>query len=261
MMQPNSSPEPLTAPHLPARHGFFTRPGGVSGGPVREPELHPLRPGRARAVRKTARAPRRARPAARLLGLTQVHGADVVVATELAPEDRPARRRAGHRPPRPRARHHHRRLRPGPVRRPGGRGDRRGACRLARRGDGCAGGDRRGDGRARRRARPHRSPRSAPASARRRYEVAAGSARRGALARDAADAPASSRPGARRTAGNSISAGYCAQPPAGRRPAYGSNASRRTRWRTKQRFFSHRRRTLAGGGPIGHQISIIGLAG
>lgn len=27
------------------------------------------------------------------------------------------------------------------------------------------------------------------------------------------------------------------------------------------RFFSHRRRTLAGGGPIGHQISIIALAG
>ncbi len=27
------------------------------------------------------------------------------------------------------------------------------------------------------------------------------------------------------------------------------------------RFFSHRRRTLAGGGPIGHQISIIALPG
>jgi copper oxidase (laccase) domain-containing protein len=27
------------------------------------------------------------------------------------------------------------------------------------------------------------------------------------------------------------------------------------------RFFSHRRRTLAGGGPIGHQISIVSLAG
>jgi polyphenol oxidase len=26
------------------------------------------------------------------------------------------------------------------------------------------------------------------------------------------------------------------------------------------RFFSHRRRTLAGGGPIGHQISLITLA-
>jgi hypothetical protein len=25
------------------------------------------------------------------------------------------------------------------------------------------------------------------------------------------------------------------------------------------RFFSHRRRTLAGGGPIGHQISVIAL--
>jgi copper oxidase (laccase) domain-containing protein len=24
-----------------------------------------------------------------------------------------------------------------------------------------------------------------------------------------------------------------------------------------ERFFSHRRRTLAGGGPIGHQISIV----
>ena len=27
----------------------------------------------------------------------------------------------------------------------------------------------------------------------------------------------------------------------------------------EQRFFSHRRRTLAGGGPIGHQISVIAL--
>ncbi len=27
-----------------------------------------------------------------------------------------------------------------------------------------------------------------------------------------------------------------------------------------ERFFSHRRRTLAGGGPIGHQLSVIGLA-
>ncbi|MBV9539295.1 MAG: laccase domain-containing protein, partial [Acidisphaera sp.] len=27
----------------------------------------------------------------------------------------------------------------------------------------------------------------------------------------------------------------------------------------EERFFSHRRRTLAGGGPIGHQISIVAL--
>jgi polyphenol oxidase len=27
----------------------------------------------------------------------------------------------------------------------------------------------------------------------------------------------------------------------------------------EDRFFSHRRRTLAGGGPIGHQISILAL--
>jgi polyphenol oxidase len=29
---------------------------------------------------------------------------------------------------------------------------------------------------------------------------------------------------------------------------------------SEERFFSHRRRTLAGGGPIGHQLSAIGIA-
>jgi polyphenol oxidase len=84
MMQPNSSPEPLTAPHLPARHGFFTRAGGVSGGAFaslncnlsgqdsREAVLN----NRARAAHALDADPHR------LLGLTQVHGAEVVVVTE-----------------------------------------------------------------------------------------------------------------------------------------------------------------------------------
>ena len=71
---------------------------------------------------------------------------------------------------------------------------------------------------------------------------------------------ASSRTGNARTDGNSISAGYCES----RLMLAGVEQIERIEADTapdEARFFSHRRRTLAGGGPIGHQISIIGLAG
>ncbi|HJS87204.1 MAG TPA: laccase domain-containing protein, partial [Acetobacteraceae bacterium] len=75
-------PAPLLSPILPVPHGFFTREGGVSEGAFaslncslsgpdsREAVLE----NRARAARATGVAPER------LLGLTQVHGADVVTA-------------------------------------------------------------------------------------------------------------------------------------------------------------------------------------
>lgn len=75
-----SEPEPLACPELPARHGFFTRRGGVSSGPYATLNCS-LSSGdaaalvaenRARAARAVGADP------ARLLGLMQVHGAVVV---------------------------------------------------------------------------------------------------------------------------------------------------------------------------------------
>ena len=77
-------PEPLRAARLAAPHGFFTRQGGVSGGPFATLNCslsgHDSRDAvlanRARAARAIGAEP------ARLVGLTQVHGADVVEVTE-----------------------------------------------------------------------------------------------------------------------------------------------------------------------------------
>ena len=83
---------------------------------VRQPQLQPLRRRIARRrCWRTAPAPplRIGADPARLLGLTQVHGAEVVrVDRAVAAGDGPARRRDGDRPPGHRARHRHRRLRP-----------------------------------------------------------------------------------------------------------------------------------------------------
>ena len=73
-------PEALTAPALAARHGFFTRRGGASSGPYASLNCNlssgdrpdAVRENRARAAQALGLAPDR------LLGLTQVHGADVV---------------------------------------------------------------------------------------------------------------------------------------------------------------------------------------
>ena len=177
-------PEPLDRRRPARAHGFFTRRGGVSEGPFAS-----LNCNLSGQDDRGARCWRTARRAARalgadptaLLGLTQVHGAEVVaVDRPLAARARAARRRNGHRPPGHRARHHHRRLRPRPVRRSRGRGDRRRPCRLARRGRGRAGGDGRGDGGARRRAAAAIAAAIGPCIGQASYEVGARPARRGA---------------------------------------------------------------------------------
>lgn len=81
-------PESLTAPSLTASHGFFSRRGGVSTGPYRSlncslssqdaPEN--VRANRARVAACLGLDP------ARLLGLTQVHGSEVITITEPWPE-------------------------------------------------------------------------------------------------------------------------------------------------------------------------------
>ena len=155
------------------RHGFFTRQGGVSQGVYaslncglgsaddagrcrREPRPRrppPRRPPRdvatstrctaRRASSSTARSPPDERPQA-----------DALVTAHAGPR----RRRADGR------------LRPGAVRRPGGRRRRRRPRRLARGGRRRPRGDRRGDGAARRRARAHRR-RVGPCISQVAYEV------------------------------------------------------------------------------------------
>ncbi len=69
----------VTAPSLPARHGFFTRRGGVSQGPYAslncalagQDARDSILENRARAARAVGADP------ARLVGLTQVHGIEV----------------------------------------------------------------------------------------------------------------------------------------------------------------------------------------
>ncbi len=76
--------EALTAPAIPVPHGFFTRRGGVSAGPYAslncslssQDDRHAVLENRARVARSLGTDP------VRLLGLTQVHGIDVVTATE-----------------------------------------------------------------------------------------------------------------------------------------------------------------------------------
>ena len=77
-------PEALAAPMLAARHGFFTRRGGVSTGPYAslncslssQDDPKNVRENRTRAAAALGLDPER------LLGLTQVHGAEVVTVGE-----------------------------------------------------------------------------------------------------------------------------------------------------------------------------------
>jgi polyphenol oxidase len=76
--------EALTADALPAPHGFFTRRGGVSSGPYASLNCSlSSADGREAVLENRARAARAlgAEPA-RLLGLTQVHGTGVATVTE-----------------------------------------------------------------------------------------------------------------------------------------------------------------------------------
>ena len=88
------------------------------------------------------------------------------------------------------------------------------------------------------------------------YEVAA-DLRDAVLARDAADARFFA-PGRREDRWQFDLAGYCAA----RLGAAGVSAevTPHDTLAAEQDFFSHRRNTLAGGGPIGHQLSVIVLA-
>ena len=121
---------------------------------------------------RAARWPRSAsRPTALVTGY-QVHGADVVAGrAAVAARGSAARRRAGDAAAGHRARHPHRRLRAGAVRRSRGRDRRRGACRLARRARRRARGDGRGDGARGRRAARASAPAIGPCIGARSYEV------------------------------------------------------------------------------------------
>jgi len=79
-----SDPKPLQSAALGARHGFFTRQGGISSGPYaslncslsRGDDRDTVLQNRARAARAIGGQPDR------LVGLMQVHGPDVVTVTE-----------------------------------------------------------------------------------------------------------------------------------------------------------------------------------
>jgi len=72
------TPEAIVSPALPVRHGFFTRRGGVSTGPFESLNCSLSSADAPDAVRANRAAVRRSLGADHLLGLHQVHGADVV---------------------------------------------------------------------------------------------------------------------------------------------------------------------------------------
>ena len=146
----------LASPNI--RHAFFTRAGGVSsgiyeslnGGIGSKDAPENVRENRARMATALGVAP------AHLVSCYQIHSPDVIVATEpWTRENHATRRRDRDESAGPCGRGRHGRLRPGPVRGRGGRHRRCGACRLERRADRRARGDRYGNGKARRYTRAH----------------------------------------------------------------------------------------------------------
>ncbi|MCC6719946.1 MAG: peptidoglycan editing factor PgeF [Acetobacteraceae bacterium] len=253
-----TSAEFVASPALPARHGFFTRRGGVSEGPYAS--LNCALAGqdsRAAVLENRARAARAlgADPAL-LVGLTQVHGAEVVrVEAPWAPGQGPRADAAV-------------------TARPGiAIGIVTADCAPVLFADpaaGVVGGAHAGWrgavagvleatvaamealGARRERIAAAVGPCIGQAS----YEVAA-DLRDAVLARDAADARFFA--GGRRAARWQFDlAGYCGH----RLRAAGVGAVDVLGLDTlaeEARFFSHRRRTLAGGGAIGHQLSVVAL--
>ena len=251
------TPHPLTSDALAVPHGFFTRAGGVSAGPYASLNCSLSSADDPAAVREN-----RARaaavldlPPAALLGLTQVHGPVVVEAREPWGEARP-------------------RADAMVTDRPGlALGIITADCAPVLFADaeaGVIGGAHAGWrgavagvleatldamerlGAARARIAAAIGPCIAQAS----YEV--GPDLRGdVLARDPADARFFA-PGARPDRWLFDLPGYCAArlaaAGAGTVTALGADTLA-----DEARFFSHRRRTLAGGGPIGHQLSAIAL--
>lgn len=72
------TPEALTSPAIPMRHGFFTRRGGVSTGPFESLNCSLSSADAPESVRANRAAVRQSLGARALLGLHQVHGPDVV---------------------------------------------------------------------------------------------------------------------------------------------------------------------------------------
>jgi hypothetical protein len=251
--------EALRATALPVPHGFFTRRGGVSTGPFASlncslsgKDSHDnVLENRARVARALDADP------ARLVGVHQVHGTDVVQVKEPWLPGQGARADAM------------------VTDRPGiALGIVTGDCAPVLFADVAAGvigaahagwrGAAAGvleatlDAMAALGAAPGRIQAAVgPCIRQASYEV--GEDLRGAvLARDAADARFFV-PGRRDLRWRFDLPGYCAT----RLAASGVSAIEVLPFDTltdEARFFSHRRRTLAGGGPIGHQISVITLA-
>ncbi|MDE2198632.1 MAG: peptidoglycan editing factor PgeF [Rhodospirillales bacterium] len=252
------TPDPLAAAALGARHGFFTRHGGVSQGPFAslncslsgQDSRDSVLENRARAARSLGADP------ARLVGLTQVHGPAVArVEAPWAPGSGPradamVTDRAG--------------VALGivtadcaPVLFADVEAGVIGAAHAGWRG--AVGGVLEATLAAMRAlgaATPQIRAAIGPCIARASYEVAA-DMRDAALAADALSDVFFS-PGARPERWQFDLAGYCAARlrRAGL-PEVG--VLRADTCADEARFFSHRRRTLAGGGPIGHQISAIVL--
>ncbi len=248
--------EALTAAVLPVRHGFFTRAGGVSSGPFAslncslsglDDRAHVME-NRARAAGALGADP------VSLVGLTQVHGADAVHVTlpwragegpraDAMVTDRPGIALgivtadcapvlfADHQAGIVGAAH------------AGWRGALAGVIEATLDAMIGLGAD-----------RSRIAAAVGPCIAQASYEVAA-DLRDAILSRDPADAAFFSD-GTRPDRWQFDLAGYCAQ----RLRTAGIASSEVTGVDTlaeETRFFSHRRRTLAGGGPIGHQISVI----
>ncbi len=76
------TPESLQSAALPARHGFFTRRGGVSTGPFASLNCSLSSPDAPEAVAANRAAVAHALGASCLLGLTQVHGDAVATVTD-----------------------------------------------------------------------------------------------------------------------------------------------------------------------------------
>ena len=251
-------PEPFTAAWLPTRHGFFTRRGGVSEGPFAS-----LNCSLSGQDDRAAVMENRARVAAALgadlpalVGLFQVHGADVVAV------DTPWAAGAGP--------HADAMVtdRPGialgivtadcaPVLFADPEAGVIGAAHAGWRGAVAGVLEATLAAMARLGADPGRVAAAVgPCIAQSSYEVGA-DLHAAVLAHDAADAAFFSA-GARSGHWQFDLAGYCVARLRAAGVAQAGSLGLDT-LTDPERFFSHRRRTLAGGGPIGHQISAVVL--
>ncbi len=251
-------PTPITVPILSAAHGFFTRTGGVSAGGYAslncslsgQDDPAAVRENRARVARSLGADP------AGLVGLHQVHGADVVTITEAwAPGAGPKADAmvTG---------------KPGialgivtadcaPVLFADDRAGIVGAAHAGWRGA-VAGVLEATIAAMRELGARNIVAAIGPCIGQDSYEVGP-DLREAVLARDPADARFFA-PGRREQRWQFDLPGYCAARLTGAGLA-GIALTGADTCAREEDFFSHRRRTLAGGGPIGHQISVVALAG